>query len=492
MKIDLLDIDRLIRVNNLEEVTSPRLFANKNMMYDANGILSNEIFGISKNDRRSTFAYISLKRNFIHPHIYSKVIKPMFRGIIYMISGQRRYVIRNGWPVEDDEGWTGVDQLYQHWNEIDWSKSASANNTSKNLMMHLTREQVFIDKQIVCPPAYRDVMLAGTVDSSDHVNELNDLYVKLIRSVALLSEGGLFARTQYSTQAKVQDLLVEIMDYFKKQISRKQGLIRRNLLGKSVEYGARVVISAPSYNHELLEDSMVDIEHSALPISQCCSTFYPFIETYLKNFFQREVINDPNAISFYDPDINREITCKLKDVEIQFSEKNIKKMINDYCLNPDNRFKILTVQVEVDTAKGKITKNVFMNIKGKILLENNIQKVLNRHMTVTDILYLACVDACEKRHILVSRYPVGTDKGIYFANIRVQSTRNHVHVIFNGRDYPFYPDIDLNVDHDNVGVQFIDSLVMSNSHLDGMGTKIVGAHIKFPELLENLVKSLVR
>lgn len=476
MKIDLLDIDRLIAVNKLQEVTSPRLFSNK-MMYDPQGILSSEIFGISKNDRRNTFAYIDLKRHFIHPHIYSKVLKLMFKGIIFMVSGQRRYTIRNGWPVEDENGWTGMQSLYDHWDEIDWSKSPSANHTSKNLMMKLTRDQVFINKQLVCPPAYRDVMIAGTVDSSDHVNELNDLYVRLIRSVALLSEGGLFARTQYATQMKVQDTLVEIMEYFKKQISRKQGLIRKNLLGKSVDFGARVVISAPTYNHERLEDSIVDVEHTALPISQACSTFYPFIEAWVKNFFTREIINDPNLISFYDHQAGHEVTATLKDVEIQFSEKNIKKMINDYCLNPDNRFKVINVDVEVPTANGTVVRKAAMILKGKIILNNNTTKVLNRAMTVTDLLYLATVDVCEKRHLMVSRYPVGTDKGIFFSGIRIQSTTSHVKVVFNGREYPFYPDINFDIDPDKVGVQFIDSLVMSNAHLDGMGADYDGDQV---------------
>lgn len=47
MKVDILDIERLIEVNNLKEVTSKNLFSNK-MLYDPEGILSNEIFGISK------------------------------------------------------------------------------------------------------------------------------------------------------------------------------------------------------------------------------------------------------------------------------------------------------------------------------------------------------------------------------------------------------------------------------------------------------------
>jgi len=377
MKIEILDMNRIIAVNKLQEITSPRLFSNK-MMYDPEGILSSDIFGISKGDRRNTFAYIDLKRHFIHPHLYAKVVKQMFRGVIYILSGQKRYVIKNGQLVEDPEnGWTGIDELYKRWNEIDWSKSKSVDSTSKKLLMNLSRDQIFIDKELVIPPAYRDVMIAGTIDSSDHVNELNDLYVKLIRSVALLSEGGLFSRTQYATQMKIQDTLVEIMEYFKHQVSRKQGLIRKNLIGKSVDYGVRTVISAPSYNNENIGDNIIDVEHTAVPISECCSLFYPFIESWLKNFFTREIINDPNLITFYDYETNKEITATMRDPEIQFSEKNIRKFINDYCLNPDNRFKVVNVMVDVP-AKTKKTLKASMILKGKIMLPNNATKVLNR------------------------------------------------------------------------------------------------------------------
>ena len=54
------------------------------------------------------------------------------------------------------------------------------------------------------------------------------MYTKLIRSVSLLSEGGLFARTQYATQSKIQELLVDIYNYFKGLISKKQGLIKKS------------------------------------------------------------------------------------------------------------------------------------------------------------------------------------------------------------------------------------------------------------------------
>lgn len=479
MKIEILDIDKLIAVNKLEEVTSPRLFA-VNMTFDPNGILSQDIFGLSKNDRRNTFAYITLNRKFIHPHIYDRVLKRSFRNIMYLLSGQRRFKINDvGLLTEDPNGWTGIDSLYEHWDEIKWEKLKSTDQINKSVLINLTKEMVFIDKLLIIPPAYRDVLLAGTVDNSDHVAELNKIYTKIMRSVSSLQQGGLFARTQYATQFKVQTMLVELLDYFKNQLSGKNGLIRKFLFGKSVDYGVRAVISAPTYNHNRFEDNIIDLDHSAIPISQCCSLYKPFIEAWLKNFFTREIINDPNVLLYYDETNKRYVTLPVADPEVQFSDKNITKFIDDYMMNPDNRFKKIQILLKDDREKEKI-KTVSLYLKGKIITENNVQKQLQRPMTITDILFLACVDVCEKRHVMISRYPVGTDKGIIFTKIRVRSTVKTINIIFNNKEYKFYPDIDININHDKVGVQFIDTLVISNSHLDGMGKHIVTAHVKLP------------
>jgi hypothetical protein len=469
MKIELLDIEKLISLNKLKEVTSPWIYSYK-MMFDPHGLFSTEIFGVSKSDKRGIFAYIDLKRPFLHPHIYAHVLKRMHKKITNgIISGNERYIVQDGFLKEDPEGWTGVQELYNNWDKIDWSKSTSANERSKSLLSKINKDQAFITKLLVCPPAYRDITMAGTVDSSDHVDVINELYQRVIRAKSQLDEGGIFSFTQYATQMRIQDTLVEISNYFKNKISKKAGLIRQHLVGKNVNFGSRSVISAFSYNNETIQENMVDINHTALPISHCCSTFYPFIEAWLKNFFTREIINDPNLISFYDIQKKKEIVAKIKEPEVYFSEKNIKKMINDYIFNPDNRFRIIQVKAIFPNDKKDIIVDAQIYLKGKAFLENNIQRIINRPMTITDILYLACVDVCEKRHVMITRYPVGTDKGLFFNKVRVQSTREHQKVIFNGKEYPFFPKIDFNIPTERIGIQFIDSTVYSNSLLEGMG-----------------------
>jgi hypothetical protein len=180
-------------------------------------------------------------------------------------------------------------------------------------------------------------------------------------------------------------------------------------------------------------------------------------------------MNNPNLISYHDINSKKEVHCKLKDPELQFSDKSIKKLINDYVFNPDNRFKFITLRAIQETKDKEKEITAYMMLKGKKFLNNNTLVELKRYMTITDILYLACVDVCEKRHIVITRYPVGTDKGLFLNKIRVESTRKHVKVIFNDKEYPYYPDINIDTKHDMIGVQFIDTCVYSTSLIDAMG-----------------------
>ena len=79
MKIDLFDIKEFIDLNHLQEITSPILFQRGDIPHP-NGLISNEIFGVTTKSRRETYAYIDLHGYFFNPDIY-KAIRRMFRNI---------------------------------------------------------------------------------------------------------------------------------------------------------------------------------------------------------------------------------------------------------------------------------------------------------------------------------------------------------------------------------------------------------------------------
>ena len=59
-KIDQLDQERLIKNNDLPMVTNPVIF-NAGNGPTSDGLLSNELFGITKDERSGIFGYIDLK-----------------------------------------------------------------------------------------------------------------------------------------------------------------------------------------------------------------------------------------------------------------------------------------------------------------------------------------------------------------------------------------------------------------------------------------------
>jgi len=51
---------------------------------------------------------------------------------------------------------------------------------------------------------------------------------------------------------------VEVYDYFKNSLDKKNGMLRKYLLGKNVDYCVRTVISAPLYNcDDPKEDTLI-------------------------------------------------------------------------------------------------------------------------------------------------------------------------------------------------------------------------------------------
>ena len=108
LRAELLDPDKLVRVNDLKEVTNPVFFV-RNSVPTPDGLLSNEIFGITKYDRANTFAYIDLHESFLNPLIYKTWCK-VDSNIKACVHGTKSFVINSKGELEEDmeHGDTGI------------------------------------------------------------------------------------------------------------------------------------------------------------------------------------------------------------------------------------------------------------------------------------------------------------------------------------------------------------------------------------------------
>ena len=475
MKFDLLPFDEFADINHLKEVTSPVLFQRGELPHP-DGLVSNEIFGVTMNDRKNTFTYIDLHAHFLHPHIY-KVMKRFFRNIDKIISGTENYIIdKEGHLIQDDLGETGLEWLYNNWEKVKWDYSdSSARNERVDLVTKSKKSEVFITKQIVIPPFYRDI--SSSRGGGGSTQDINNMYVQIIRMSTLLRDRDIFGMSFYSTMYSMQQTIEEIYNYFKLKLEKKNGMIRKYLMGKNVDNCTRTVITAATYHANSPDELFIDYSHAGIPISQVCSLAYPFVANYVKRFFEREFIDNKEQKEAFDKSGKKIGFVELKNPEAYFSDKYIQKKIDQFIKDPETRFE----PIEVPLTDGRI---VYPVLKGRIFSsasKDELSSIVSRKMTWTDILYIACVEATKDKHSIITRYPVSDKYGVFISRIRVVSTRTTVPVIIGSTVYKFYPVVDPDLSPSKVPNRFIDSTQFSHSYLKGIGGDLTirqGHHVK--------------
>ena len=172
--IEQLDQERLIKVNDLPQVTNPVMFNSSNGP-TSDGLLSNELFGITKDERSGIYGYINLGELFINPYYYKIWLKidRNLRACVY--ETQNFKITSEGYLEPDDNGETGIKFLVKNIEKLNF-KNTKRDNLLKALMDAKKEKKLFTKKFVILPPYYRDVETnsSGKVG----VGEINKLYIK--------------------------------------------------------------------------------------------------------------------------------------------------------------------------------------------------------------------------------------------------------------------------------------------------------------------------
>lgn len=455
MKLDLLDIRKLIIANGLKEVTNPILYES-GYVPTPDGLLSLEIFGTTSRDRKETYAYIDLGGPFLHPYIY-KVLKRVDRNIEHIVHGRKSYIIDDSGSIrEDPDGKTGLMWLYKNWDKVKFNRNTSSIRDERITLIENTKKDVLFCKQwIVIPAFYRDVNYKNVEHGKISNNDLTDKYCELLKYVNMYKASTEFEFLANSTIGRIQDTLVKLYDYFKQKIEKKKGLIRQSLLGKSVDYGCRAVITAPQFG-ETYKDNPVDFYHSGLPIAIACTTFFPFVLYEMRVLF-RELYENMNYkvedLSLYDKRLSGSV--ELAPFDLTYNEEVFKNIMDTFTRSYGDRFN----KIEIPLIEPQ---------KYPIYFKIN-QDGVDRDMCYTDLLFIATVRATENKHIYITRYPVLNHMGTFPTKIRIISTLKTKPSTVNGIHYDYYPLIDYSMNKNDVATYFFDVLKMSNVYLKAIG-----------------------
>ena len=468
LQVSLLDVDDFVKKNNLVEITNPVIFdASSNPTSD--GLLSNTIFGITKESRASTFAYISLKKKFLQPLVY-RIWSKVDSKIKSVIHGIGTYSIdKSGNIIEDPKGDNGIDFLRKNLDKIKFRETDSIKRERYVKFLNDNRKNFFTDKLIVIPPFFRDIKVDGGKIS---VGDINKLYINVMVSASAIGDS-----TEYgfsigkSVEGRLQEGLIEIYKWFgtgtdsnpNGGLPGKFGVIRRANLSKTTDYATRLVMSAPKLDVENMEDIRADFDYSVLPMTSAAANFFPFVIFHMRRFFENEFIGDTKY-----PILDKDGTIiygEIEDYQIQFSDEVLKKELDRFIHGYSDRFRPVKVLCRV---KGK---QEYLDLKWKgFYKEPDVKALKNeRPLTWCDVIYMACEEAVKDRMILITRYPIDTFYNEFATKIRLASTIETEEAVFDDVVYTHYPKIRKEDIGKDTSSSFIDTMNICNGYLDSIG-----------------------
>ncbi len=412
LKLEILDVDRFVTQNECQSITNPVFFARNNIP-TSDGLMSNEIFGITMEDRAGTFAYIDLGGWFIDPSCYKTWVR-LDSKIKDVIHGLDTYKVNDkGEIVPDPKGSNGVEFIKKNINKIKFKTTDSVRRDLKIEYLNKNKNRMFINKYLVIPPFYRDTNSGkgGTVG----VGGVNILYRNLILAVNALKETQDYGFDNTGVlNARIQETILQIYDWFCGNtnasmtvepgigIAAKRGVLRMAVMNKTTNYSSRMVITLPQLKAHTVDDMMINLDYSALPLAACMANYRSYIIFNAKRFFENEFI----ANELY-PVISHKTGkveyVKPKDPLIEFSDEKIKREMDRFLHGYSNRF--IPIEIPIEGSKEKY----YMTFKGRGTLDEigkNPETVYNRPLTWCDLFYMCAVEAVNGKAVLITRFPM--------------------------------------------------------------------------------------
>lgn len=482
LSVSLADVEDFIKKNDVKEVSNPVFFIRDNIP-SPDGLLSNEIFGITKEERSNLWGYIDLHGTFFHPFIY-KLWGKMDRNIRSIVHGLGSFGLdHDGYIVPVENGETGINFIIKNIDKIKIKTSNSMERKNNIAFINKNRDKMFIKKMLVQPAFYRDVLTGrGRVE----VGQLNKYYSSLlIACKGLVETQDMGFSLGDATIGRVQEILLDIFKCITGTsgnpddgtgLSGKTGIIS-NSLERTVDYGSRLVLSAPELKVEKLEDLQTDTEHCALPLASAIVNFKPFVVFNVKRYFENEFGEDNTVpVSTKDKKI---IYAKVKEPRLLYSEQNIEKEIKEFVHSYSNRFKPVMVPIIDDSGKEYMGT---IRFKGKTISPEEYAKgnnvgsspLIDRPLTWLDILYMAAVEATKDKCVLITRYPIDSAYNQIPQLINISTIKQTEPIYVGNTYYRWYPKLRNEDVGSNTSNKFIDTLNICNLMIGGMGADYDG------------------
>lgn len=493
MQLDIFNINDFIKANHCPEITNP-IFWNYDGTPTTDGLFSYELFGYSDEDRKNIFGYIDLKGHYVHPLVYLTMTAKMgslgdiITGKKYAVIADKKIkIVKEDFPGAE----TGIDFLYDNYEQINWIDSISESEidsidkkTRLKFFKSLKKDEFFVDKWLVLPPFYR----AESSLNRSMGDAINKLYKELISKVKSMQLGFSFnifgAETKYRIQTILKDLYLSTLSplsgknlIIEKGKSEgelkgagKNSMIRKHLLGKTIDWSASSVITSPTNSNANTPDKKpVPWGYSAFPLAILLALFQPFYLNWCCDFLESAINN------FVSDDF---MANKIGKINVtQYNTTEVEKLIKKFIKDENDRFDAISINYKDKDGKDQVASLSFFEFKNENDAKND-RNYIRRPFTITDLFYLASKDILKDKHVYVTRYPVANFQNIYPCRPKILSTAKVKKIWYKfylgdnayvDDNYPMIFGID---GADRYDSAFYDVTLCGNAYLDTLGRRL--------------------
>lgn len=313
MKLQLLDIEKIIQKNNYREVKNARLLGKG---FDPESLWSVEIFGnLGSRDRKNRFGYIQLNTELIHPVVFN-MLKVSSESISKIVDKKANFIVSDKQYIEDVNGETGLAFLIRTLKDISIIKTCKKEKKDSAAFLEKNKNLILINKFLVIPAGYRDLDITKR-DAMQVTSEVNNYYKDVM-----------YINSQLTGEESLDNILIEklqlalnrVVNWMQSQLKGKKGLMRGSMLKKRMDYSSRLVVST---------SQEIPLGHIGIPFHTALAIYEPLFTHYVYK---------------KDPAILEDIKNFLQKPDLDFN--TFLKFINDFTVHPQILPEDLKVKLE--------------------------------------------------------------------------------------------------------------------------------------------------
>jgi DNA-directed RNA polymerase subunit beta' len=282
---------------NMMEITTYKILDKKH--FHSKGLFSEQIFGpisnytcqcgiyhgasrdggicdecgvdiVNSDERRRRFAKIVLPIPVVNPIFYDLVVNiagKQVKGALDDLMKKDKsvlYIEDDDFIVTSEENVPEGEDTYERLEAIymlveGLAKVLSNEGLSDWKLIYDNLDKLFLKEIAVLPPDLRPAS-KGADKNSRYVDKINRFYVQLLNKKEIMQETMINVSQDkslfYNYFRQLQSDVNELYDYIIKKLSKKEGLIRGNILGKRIDFSGRAVI---------IPDPTINLDECILP-----------------------------------------------------------------------------------------------------------------------------------------------------------------------------------------------------------------------------------